>query len=118
MGAAGHSSITSYGSPVVHGGAYALDGASLRLGEMELHGPIFASLFSDAHVRDSQVTEGIVCDGGADVICARVSTPSASGCPSSTCGGAAREAEAAAGGITRPRSGCAPSIGARRARQR
>jgi hypothetical protein len=82
-----HSSVKSYGSPVIHGDVSVIDGVSLRLGEVRLVGFVYATLFSDAHVRDAEVTDGIFCDDGADVICSDVTTPIVDGCPSSTCGG-------------------------------
>jgi hypothetical protein len=78
--------IGSYSTPVIYGEVSALIGGSIRLGNTVLVGNLSVVQFSDAHVRNSEITGSVVCVDGADAICRQTKTGGVAGCPSPTCG--------------------------------
>ena len=92
MGAGRGSTVTSYGVPLIFGDVSALDGGSIRLGETVLDGNLIVRLFSDVHVRSSEITGIVFCADGGEAICSQTTTGGVIDCPSPTCGSAPAEA--------------------------
>lgn len=88
MGAGRGSTVTSYGVPFIFGDVGVLDNGSIRLGETVLDGNLIVRLFSDVHVRNSEITGIVVCDDGGEAICSGTTTAGVIDCPSPTCGSA------------------------------
>jgi len=92
LGASRGSTVTSYGAPLIFGEVSALDNGSIRMGETVLDGNLIVRLFSDVHVRNSEITGIVFCDDGAEAICSGTTTGGVIDCPSPTCGAAPVEA--------------------------
>jgi hypothetical protein len=55
------------------------------MGNTVVHGAVILKIFSNAYIRDSEITEYMVCQDGSDAICDRTTTGGAIDCASSTC---------------------------------
>jgi hypothetical protein len=92
LGVARNATIASFTTPVIYGDVTALVGGSIRLGSTVLNGNLTVVQFSNAHVRNSEITGTVVCVDGADAICRQTTTGGVFDCPSPTCGTATAEA--------------------------
>lgn len=92
LGASGDSMISSFSTRMIHGNLGAVIGASIQLGNTVLDGDLLLVQFSNAFVRDAQITGIVVCVDGANAICNQTTTGGAIDCPSPTCGSAPAEA--------------------------
>jgi hypothetical protein len=82
------SRISSYNAPFIFGDVGVLDNGSIRLGDTVLDGNLIVRLFSDVHVRNSEITGIVFCDDGGEAICSQTTSGGVIDCPSPTCGSA------------------------------
>jgi len=88
LGVNRNAAIASFTTPVIYGDVSALVGGSIRLGNTVLDGNLAVVQFSNAHVRNAEITGSVVCVDGADAICKQTTTGGVFDCPSSSCGSA------------------------------
>jgi hypothetical protein len=111
FGAASRSTITASSPAAVHGHVSMIDGSSITLGDAVLHGDLVLEQFSNAVVRDSDITGTIYCLEGSHAICDDATATAVDGCPSPTCG-------SASAGTLPPPSPVLPEIDVPRAGQK
>lgn len=90
-----NATIASYSAPEIYGDVNALVNGSIRMGNTTVFGNLTLLQFADAHVRNAEITGGVVCIDGSDAICHQTTTGAVSGCPSATCGSTTRAADRA-----------------------